>query len=142
MIQVAAPSNLFADGNEADALRGGHLIAGVQNGFRPGMLNVDFSLNHGYARAFGTGIYRKNCSRDSYRAIRSADVQMPGVAFRRLHDDAALVEMDGCVATAGADRQFRALIHFHLGTLEEPHLGMGIGGRANEFTLPDFVPRF
>src|SRR5207247_1834688 len=63
MIQVAAPSNLFADGYDADALRGRHYIARTQN-------------------------------------------------------------------------------RFHPRSLEQPHLGTGIGGRANKFTLTDFVTEF
>ena len=142
MIQVAAPCNLFAHGNKADALRCGHLIARVQNGFQSSVFNVDFSLNHGHARPFGTGIHGKDRSGDGYQAIRSTNVQVSGVTLRGFDDDATLVEMDRCVATAGADRQFCTLIHFHFRALEEPHLGMGIGGRANEFTLADFVPCF
>ena len=142
MIQVVTPSNLFTNGNEADALRCSHLIARVQDGFRPSVLNVDFSLNHGDARAFGAGVHGKDGAGDGYRAIRSANVEVPGVTFRSLHDDDSLVEMDGGVATGRADRQLGALIHLHLGAVEEPHLGVGVGGSADEFTLADFVTQF
>src|SRR5882757_2234748 len=67
---------------------------------------------------------------------------MPGATLRSLHDNVALVEMDGCVAAAGAHRQFSSLIHFHFRAIKQPHLGMGIGRRANEFTLADFVTQF
>ena len=141
MIEVAAPCNLFADGNNADTLGCRHHIARVQNGFRPGMFYVDFSFNHRHTRAFRAGIYGENSSGDGYRAIRSTHVKVPGATPRRLHDDAPLVEMNGGVATRGGHCQFRALIHFHLGALEEPHLGTGIGARANELTRSDFVTR-
>src|SRR5437763_12678766 len=115
MIQVAAPCNLFADGNNADTLGCRHHIARVQNGFRPGMFYVDFSFNRRHTRAFRAGIYGENSSGDGYRAIRSTHVKVPSATPRRLHDDAPLVEMNGGVATRGGHRQFRALIHFHLG---------------------------
>jgi len=76
------------------------------------VFNVDFSLNHGHARPFGAE-FTKRPSRDSYRAIRGANVQVPGSTLRGLHDDAPWSRWIVVIATAGADRQFRALIHFH-----------------------------
>ena len=103
------------------------------------MLDVDFSLNDGDTRSFGARVHGKDRAGDGYVAIRSADVQVACLTMRGLDDDAALVEMDGGVATVRADSQFRALIHFHFGAVEELHRRMGICGRANEFTLGDFV---
>jgi len=93
------PSNLLANGHHADALRCRHHIARVQNGFRSGVFNVDFSLNHGHARTLWCRSSRKRRPRDSYRAIRGANVQVPGSTLRGLHDDASLVEMDRRIAT-------------------------------------------
>src|SRR5258707_991655 len=103
---------------------------------------MDFALNHGYARPLGARVHGKHRSRNRDGAVRSTNVQMPGVTLRGLHDNAALVEMDGRIATAGADRQFRALIHFHFRAFKEMYFGMGISCRANEFTLADFVTHF
>ena len=142
MIEVVAPSDFLADGNKADARCCSHLIARVQNGFQPSMLDVDFSLNYGDARAFCAGVHGKDRAGDGYGAIRSADVQVACLTMRGLDDDAALIEMDGGVATVRADGQFRALIHFHFRAVEEPDCGVGIRGCANEFTLGDFVAQF
>jgi len=139
VIEIVAPADLFANRNKADALRCRHLIARVQNGFRPSMLNVNFAFNHRHARAFGAGVHGKDRAGDGYRAIRSTHVQVPGATMRSLHDDAALVEMNGGVATIRADRQLSALIHFHFRAVEELHGGMRICGRADKFTLSDFV---
>ncbi len=139
MIEIVAPADFLADGNKADARRCGHLIARVKDRFRSRMLDVDFSFNYGDARAFGAGVHGEDRAGDGYRAIRSADVQVAGAAMRGLHDDAALIEMDGGVAAIRADGQFRALIHFHFGAVEELHGRVGICGRTNEFTLDNFV---
>ncbi len=103
MIEVVAPADLLADWNGPNALRCRDLIARVQDGFQPRMLDVDFSLNDGDARAFGAGVHGKDRAGDGYVAIRSADVQVAGLTMRGLDDDAALVEMDGGVATVRAD---------------------------------------
>ena len=139
MIEVVAPSDFLADGNQPDARRCGYLIARMQNGFLPRMLDVNFSFNYGDSRAFGAGVHGEDRARDGYGAIRSADVQVTCVTMCGLHDNAALIEMNGGVAAIRADGQFRALIHFHFGAVEESHCRMGIGGRADEFTLGDFV---
>ena len=123
MIQVTAPSNLFADGYHADALRGCHYLARMQNRFHSSVFDVHFSLNHRHPRTFRARVHRKDGSRHGDRAIRSTNIQVPGVTLRGLHNDAALIEMDGCITTAGADRQFCALIHFHLRSIQQPHLG-------------------
>jgi len=44
--------------------------------------------------------------------------RLPRLTVGGLHDDAALVEMDGRVAAVGADAQLGALIHFHFGAVE------------------------
>src|SRR5580658_8492119 len=113
MIEVIAPADFLADGNKANARGGCHLVARVQNGFLPRMLDVDFSFNYGDARAFGAGVHGKHCASDSYVAIWSADVEMAGATMRGLYNDAALIEMDSGVATIRTDGQLRALIHFH-----------------------------
>src|SRR6266403_1351340 len=142
MIQVAAPSNLFADGYDADALRWRPYNYQKQNGFHSSVFDVHFSFNHGHPRTFRARVHRKNRSGYGDRAIRSTNIQVPGVTLRGLHNDAALIEMDGCIATAGADRLVCALTHFHLSSHEQPLLGTRIGGRANKFTLTDFVTEF
>src|SRR5271163_3587820 len=103
MIEIVAPADFLADGNKTDARRGCHLVARVQNGFLTRMLNVDFSLDDGDTRAFCAGVHGKDCAGDGYVAIRSADEQVACLTMRGLDDDAALVEMDGGVATVRAD---------------------------------------
>src|SRR5580698_10447882 len=142
MIEVVAPADFLADWHKADARRCGHLIARVEDGFRSRMLDADFSFNYGDTRPFGAGVHGEDCAGDGYRAIRSADVEVTGAAMRGLDDDAALIEMYGGVAAIRADGQFRALIHFHFGAVEEAHCRMGICCRTNEFTLDDFVAHF
>ena len=106
------------------------------------MFDTDFSLDHGYARAFGARVHGKDGSGNGHRAIRRAHVQMAGMPFRGLHDDAALVEMNGGVTAACTDGQFRALVHFHLGAVKEPNLRMGIGRGADKFTFGDLIAEF
>src|SRR6266478_2979893 len=118
MIQVAAPSNLFADGYDADALRGRHYIARMQNGFHSSVFDVHFSFNHGHPRTFRARVHRQNRYGYADRAIRSTNIPVPGVTLRGLHNDAALIEMDVCIPTPGTDSQFPALIHFNLRSLE------------------------
>src|SRR5271165_1474410 len=103
VIEIVAPSNLLAYGDKADAHCGGDLVARVQNGFQPGVLDVDFSFNYGDAGAFGAGVHGKDRAGDGYHAIRSADIKVAGATMRGLDDDAALVEMDGGIATVCAD---------------------------------------
>src|SRR5580700_12260908 len=103
------------------------------------MLNVNLPFNHGHAGTLGAGVHGKDRAGDRYRAIRSANIQMPRLTMRGLHDDAALVEMDGSVAAVRADSELSALIHFHFRAVEEPHRGMGVCGCANEFSLRDFI---
>src|SRR5580692_1947249 len=140
--EVAAPANLLADGNGPNALRCRDLIARVQDGFHARVLNADFSLYHRDTRAFSAGVHGKDRTGDRYRAIGSANIQVPMQTMRGLDNDAALVEVDGGVAAVRADGQFRTLIHLHFGAVKEPHRGTGIGGGADEFTLGDAVTRF
>src|SRR5256885_10296643 len=116
MIQVTAPSNLFADGYHADALRGRHYLARMQNRFHSSVLDVHFSLNHRHPRTFRARVHRKDGSCYSDRAIRSSNIQGPGVTLRALHNDPDLIDMASWLTTSGADMQLYALIHFHLGS--------------------------
>src|SRR5207248_1411399 len=78
MIQITAPSNLFAHGYHADALRGRHYLARMQNRFHSSVFDVHFSLDHDHPRTFRARVHRKDGSRHGDRAIRSTNIQVPG----------------------------------------------------------------
>ena len=106
------------------------------------MSDVYFAFNHCHARAFGTGIDSKHRARNGHPAIRRAHIQVTTAAFGGVHDDVALIELDGGVAASRADGKFGALIHFHIRTIQEFHGRVRSRARANEFFTVDFVPGF
>ena len=67
---------------------------------------------------------------------------MTTAAFGGVHDDAALIELDGSVAASRADGECGALIHFHIRTIQELHGRVRSGRGTNELFAVDFVPGF
>lgn len=137
---IAAPGDLFFNGNRLHRSVCRELIPGVQHAVAVSTFHDYLALHHGNACALSSTINRKQGSGYGHARFAAGNVQVARAPLGGTYNNWASCKMDCCISTLGADRELCPLTHFDDRAVHQLDDGVAARGRPKQIFGIQFHP--